>query len=118
MSQNGILHQSSCVDTPSQNEVAERKNRHLLEVAKALLFQMKVPKQFWVDAVSTARFLINRMPSSVLNGDIPYTILFPSKFLFPIEPRVFGSTCFVRDVRPQVTKLDHKSFKCIFLGYS
>nr|CAD1837532.1 unnamed protein product [Ananas comosus var. bracteatus] len=58
------------------------------------------------------------MPSSVLDGDIPYTILFPSKSLFPIEPRLFGSTCFVRDVRPQVTKLDPKSLKCIFLGYS
>ena len=44
MLHNGILHQSSCVDTPSQNGVAERKNRHLLEVARALLFQMTVPK--------------------------------------------------------------------------
>ena len=33
MLQNGILHQTSCVDTPSQNGVAERKNRHLLETA-------------------------------------------------------------------------------------
>ena len=57
MSYNGILHQTSCVDTPSQNRVAERKNRHLLETARALMFQMKVPKQFWADAVSTACFL-------------------------------------------------------------
>ncbi|RVW25707.1 Retrovirus-related Pol polyprotein from transposon RE1 [Vitis vinifera] len=66
MSHNGILHQTSCVDTPSQNGVAERKNRHLLETARALMFQMKVPKQFWADAVSTACFLINRMPTVVL----------------------------------------------------
>ena len=45
MLQNGILHQTSCVDTP-QNGVAERKNRHLLEIARALLFQMQVPKHF------------------------------------------------------------------------
>ncbi|KAM7509738.1 hypothetical protein LguiB_008613 [Lonicera macranthoides] len=118
MIQNGILHQTSCVDTPSQNGVAERKNRHLLETARALLFQMNVPKPFWADAVSTACFLINRMPSSVLHGETPYSVLFPNKSLFPIEPRIFGSICFVRDVRPQVTKLDPKSLKCVFLGYS
>ena len=33
MLQNGILHQTSCVDTPSENGVAERKNRHLLETS-------------------------------------------------------------------------------------
>ena len=58
------------------------------------------------------------MPFSILHGDIPYNILFPTKSLFPIEPRIFGCTCFVRDVRPQVTKLDPKSLKCVFLGYS
>ena len=67
MLQNGILHQTSCVDTPAQNGVVERKNRHLLETARALLFHMHVPKHFWVDAVSTTCFLINQMPSSVLN---------------------------------------------------
>ncbi|XP_057985245.1 uncharacterized protein LOC131169874 [Hevea brasiliensis] len=79
---------------------------------------MKVPKHFWADAVSTACFLINCMPSSILKGDIPYTVLFPTKSLFPVEPRIFCCTCFVRDVRPQVTKLDPKSLKCVFLGYS
>ncbi|RVW64787.1 Retrovirus-related Pol polyprotein from transposon RE1 [Vitis vinifera] len=32
--ENGIVHQSSCIDTPQQNGVAERKNRHLMEVAR------------------------------------------------------------------------------------
>ncbi|KAK2965361.1 hypothetical protein RJ640_013824 [Escallonia rubra] len=118
MNQHGILHQSSCTDTPAQNGVAERKNRHLLETARALLFQMKVPKPFWADAISTACFLINRMPSTVLHGDVPYSVLFPTKPLFPVEPRIFGSTCFVRDVRPHLTKLDPKALKCVFLGYS
>ena len=63
MLQNGIIHQTSCVDTP-HNGVAKRKNRYLLEIANALLFQMHVPKQFWVNTVSIACFLINRMPSS------------------------------------------------------
>ena len=58
------------------------------------------------------------MPSLVLNWDTSYHILFPNKHSFPIEPRVFGCTCFIRDVHPHVSKLDPKSLKCIFLGYS
>ena len=44
--------------------------------------------------------------------------MFPNNPLFPIEPKVFGCTCFVLDVHLQVSKLDLKSLKCIFLGYS
>ena len=44
MLHNGILHQTSCVDTPYHNGVFEIKNRHLLETTWALLFQMHVPK--------------------------------------------------------------------------
>ena len=58
------------------------------------------------------------MPLSVLHGEIPYSVLFPTKSLIPIKPQIFGSTCFVRDVRPHLTKLDPKSLKCVFLGYS
>ena len=118
MLQHGILHQTSCVDTPSHNWVADKKNRHLLETVRALLFQMNVPKHFWVDVVSTACLLINRMPSSVLNWATPYHQLFSNNFLFPIDPKVFGCTSFVRDVHPQVSKLDLKSLKCIFVGHS
>ncbi|GKA33762.1 retrovirus-related pol polyprotein from transposon TNT 1-94 [Tanacetum coccineum] len=55
----------------SLNRVAEHKNRHLLEVAQALLFQMMVPKPFWAD-----------------------------------------------DTQPNITKLDPKSLRCVFLGFS
>lgn len=43
----GIIHQTTCPGTPPQNGVAERKNRHLLEVARSLMFQMNVPKYLW-----------------------------------------------------------------------
>ena len=46
MSQHGILHQSSCAHTPQQNGVAERKNRHLVEIARTLLFHSNVPFHF------------------------------------------------------------------------
>ena len=57
------------------------------------------------------------MSSSVLNWVTPYHQLFPNNSLFSIEPKVFGFTCFVWDVHPQVFKLDLKSLKCIFMGY-
>jgi transposase InsO family protein len=46
LSSKGIIRQMSCAHTSQQNGVAERNNQHLLEVARALLLQMKVPKKF------------------------------------------------------------------------
>ena len=39
----GILHQSTCRDTPQQNGITERKNKHLLEIGRALMLHMNVP---------------------------------------------------------------------------
>ena len=58
----GIVHQSFYKDIPQQNGVAERKNTHLLEVARALLFSKNVPKYLWGEAILTVTYLINRMP--------------------------------------------------------
>ncbi|XP_068644641.1 uncharacterized protein [Aristolochia californica] len=41
--ENSIIHQTSCVYAPQLNGVAKRKNRHLLEVARGLLYYMKAP---------------------------------------------------------------------------
>ena len=68
MSSHEILHQSSCAYTPQQNGVVERKNRHLVETARTLLLHHKVPQHFWGDAILSACYLINRMPSSVLHN--------------------------------------------------
>jgi transposase InsO family protein len=55
----GISHQTSCVGTPQQNGVAERKNRHLLEITRALLFSANLPKEYWAVAIRTSCYLIN-----------------------------------------------------------
>ena len=118
MSQHGILHQSSCAHTPQQNGVVERKNHHLIETARTLLFHYHVPFRFWGDVVLTTCYLINRMPSSVLHDQIPHSLLFPNQPLYFLPPRVFGYTCFVHILTPGQDKLSAKATKCIFLGYS
>ncbi|KAK8936826.1 hypothetical protein KSP39_PZI012397 [Platanthera zijinensis] len=114
----GILHQTSCAYTPQQNGVAERKNRHLLDVARSLMLQMHVPKPYWNFAVSTACFLINHLPSFILNYGTPFSILFPSTPAFPLPPRVFGTLCYVHRLGPSSDKLDPRAAKHIFVGYS
>ena len=71
----GIEHQTTCVNTPEQNGVAERKNRHLLEVARSLMFTMNVPKFLWGEAMKTTTYLINRMPLRVLDNKSPAELL-------------------------------------------
>ncbi|KAG7990862.1 hypothetical protein I3843_02G045900 [Carya illinoinensis] len=118
LSDKGIVHQTSCSYTPQQNGVAECKNRHLLDVTQALLLHMHVPKRFWRDGVLTACHLINRMPSSVLNGSSPFSALFPSSSPFSLPPKIFGCVCFVHNLGPGFDKLDPRSTKCLFVGYS
>ena len=65
---NGIVHQTSCVDTPQKNGRVERKHRHILNVARAMLFQSKRPIKFWGEAISSATHVINLTPSKILKG--------------------------------------------------
>ena len=41
-----IVYELTCVDSLEQNGIVERKNHHLLEITKALLFQMSIPKYY------------------------------------------------------------------------
>ncbi|CAN7087861.1 unnamed protein product [Brassica rapa subsp. narinosa] len=113
----GILHQTSCPYTPQQNGVAERKNRHLMEVARSLMFQANVPKRFWSDAVSTACYLINRMPTKVLKDQAPFEVLNKRKPSLEYM-RVFGCLCYVLVPGELRNKLEARSRKAMFIGYS
>ena len=72
----GIISQRSCPSTPQQNGVAERKNRHLLDVVRTLLLESFVPPHFWCEALSTAIHLINWLPSPILQNVSPFFKLF------------------------------------------
>jgi len=113
----GISHCVSCPHTHQQNGKIERKHRHIVETGLALLSHAKVPLQFWDDAFSTICYLINRMPTPVLQNKSPFHTL------FHCEPdycflRTFSCACWP-NLRPyNKKKLQPRSLMCLFLGYS
>ena len=54
----GIKRQFTCRYTLQQNGVAERKNRHIAEVARALMNEKNMPHYFWAEAVSKLLFTL------------------------------------------------------------
>ena len=117
----GIRHQTSCTYAPQQNGLAERKNRQLLEVVRASLFGMNIPRFYWGEAVKSAVYLINRTPSQVIDFQTPQQKL-QSLLSIPhlpnLEPRVFGCTVYVHIPKILRNKLDPCAKRCVFVGYS
>ncbi|KAL8089687.1 hypothetical protein AgCh_039243 [Apium graveolens] len=84
--ENGIKQEFSAPGTSQQNDVVERKNRTLIEAARTMLDEAKLPTYFWDEAVETAYFtqnatLINR------HGKTPYEML--SKFNLKADEGIF-----------------------------
>lgn len=113
----GIIHQYKCPYTPSQNGTAERKHRHLLETTRSLLIEANLPQSLWLEALLTAAYLINRLPTRPLQNHNPYHILYqqPAKYN---HIKIFGYMC-KPWLRPyHTTKLSPLSTPCIFTGYA
>ncbi|CAA7027431.1 unnamed protein product [Microthlaspi erraticum] len=114
--EHGILHQTSCVDTPQQNGRVERKHRHILNVAHACLFQAQLPVTFWGESILAATHLINRTPTRVLDGKSPYEILFGKPPTYDLLC-TFGCLCYAHHRARDKDKFGPRSRKCIFVGY-
>lgn len=80
------------------------------------MFQMNVPKHFWSHGVLTAAYLINRLPSRVLDFKSPLEVLKNRKPNLS-HLQVFGCVCYVLAQSVHGDKLDTRSNKCVFLGY-
>ncbi|XP_076885827.1 uncharacterized protein LOC143535475 [Bidens hawaiensis] len=110
------VHQTTCVYTPQQNGIVERKHRYLLNVARALLFQGGIPLRFWSECVLTAAYLISKAPSSILNGRSPYELVYGFKPVLS-HLRMFGCLYF-STILNNINKFSSHAKKCVFLGYS
>ena len=113
----GITHQYTCPHTSQQNGLAERKHRHIVDIALTLISQSSLPLSFWPYAFSTAVYLINRVPPSNSKTSSPWELLFHRQPNYA-SLRTFGCLCYPL-MRPYNShKLQPRSVECVFLGYA
>lgn len=114
--EHGMVHQTSCPYRPQQNARVERKHRHILEVARALKFQSGLNASYWGDCVLTAVYIINKLPSSVLNNRTPFQLVFNEEFDYSLL-KSFGCLAFASNPTNSADKFVARGVPCIFLGY-
>jgi transposase InsO family protein len=111
----GIQWEWSAPYAHGQNGVAERINRTLATRTRSLLKDSNLSEGFWVEAMKTAAYLLNRSPTSFLKIT-PYEGLTGSKPDLS-DLHVFGCNAYVYDEKRATKKLSDRSWKGVFLGY-
>ncbi|CAL9004444.1 unnamed protein product, partial [Prunus brigantina] len=101
--------------SPQQNGVAERKNRTIMEMAKCMMIEKKMPLEFWAEAVNTAVYVQNRCPTKALDKKTPFEA-YSGRKPGVKHLKVFGSLCYAHVLTQQRQKLELASTRCIFLG--
>ncbi|RVW84844.1 Retrovirus-related Pol polyprotein from transposon TNT 1-94 [Vitis vinifera] len=112
----GIRMEKTIPRTPQQNGVVECMNRTLNERARSMRLHVGLPKTFWVDAVSTAAYLINRGPSVPMEFRLLEEVWSGKEVKFS-HLKVFGCISYVHIDFDARSKLDAKSKICFFIGY-
>ncbi|KAJ9539232.1 hypothetical protein OSB04_031965 [Centaurea solstitialis] len=113
----GIERQYSAPRTPQQNGVAERRNRTLIEAARTMLADSKLPITFWAEAVNTTCYVQNRVLIVKSKGKTPYELFEKKKpYIGLLKP--FGCPCIILDTKTHLGKFESKSDNGFLVGYS
>ncbi|GKA04891.1 putative ribonuclease H-like domain-containing protein [Tanacetum coccineum] len=113
----GIKREYSVARTPQQNGVAERRNRTLIEAARTMLADFKLPTTFWAEAVSTACYVQNRVLVVKPHNKTPYELFRGFKPALSFM-RPFGCHVTILNNLDSLGKFDGKSNEGFFVGYS
>lgn len=113
---NGIQVRFSCPHTTQQNRKSERMIRTINNSICSLLFQAKLSPTYWVEALHVAVHLINILPSSAVQNQVPCTLLFQKPPTYD-NLKVFGCLCFPNLNHSNLHKLSPRTTPCLFLGY-
>jgi transposase InsO family protein len=115
--QKGIKRDYSTPRTPQQNGVAERKNRTLIEAARSMLADSKLPTMFWTEAVGTACYVLNRVLITRPHNKTPYELLTGKKpTIEHLKP--FGCQVTILNTSDHLGKFDAKAAEGYIVGYS
>ena len=112
----GIKQSWSAPHTPQQNSIAERSWRTIMDMARAQVLGANLPKQMWAEAVNTAVYVINRVPSKALGGDTPYHSLF-GKHAKMGHLKTFGCRAWAHVYDGERKKMDPKAWAGVMVGY-
>ncbi|RVW79209.1 Retrovirus-related Pol polyprotein from transposon TNT 1-94 [Vitis vinifera] len=107
----GIVPQYTMPGTPSQNGVAERRNRTLKDMVRSMISHSTLPESLWGEADST-----HEVPSKAV-AKTPYE-LWTSKKPSIRHLHVWGCPAEARPYKPNEKKLDSRTVSCYFVGYS
>lgn len=112
----GVGRQLTAPYTPQQNGVVERRNQTVVGMARTMIKAKALPGMFWGEAVNTAVYILNRTTTKGTGGKTPYELW---KGTTPAvhHLRTFGCVAHVKNIGPNVKKLDDRSKPMIFVGY-